>query len=103
MAAVQRDPFGAVTVGTPIQLSDALQDQQKDDQETGSELLEGRRTRSDPFLPLHQLSRQVLMQLLLLHMRGFNLHAVLQHVDVVCLSVHCTHHNLQPTEKDTAV
>lgn len=42
-----------------------------------------------PLLPLHQFRRKVLMELLLLHMCCFDLHPVLQHVDVVCLSVHC--------------
>lgn len=49
----------------------------------------GSRGESHPLLPLHQLGRKVLVELLLLHVRGFDLHAVLQHVDVVGLSVHC--------------
>lgn len=44
---------------------------------------------SDPFLSLYEFSREVLMQLLLLHMCCFDLHPVFQHVDVVSLSVHC--------------
>lgn len=44
---------------------------------------------SHPLLPLNQLRRKVLVELLLLHVSGFDLHAVLQHVDVVGLSVHC--------------
>lgn len=34
------------------------------------------------------------MELFLLHVRCFNLHPILQHVDVVCLSVHCRDESL---------
>lgn len=44
---------------------------------------------SHPLLLLHQFRRKVLMELFLLYMCCFNLHPILQHVDVVCLSVHC--------------
>lgn len=44
---------------------------------------------SHPLLSLHQFRRQILVELLLLYMRCFNLHPFLQHVDVVGLSVHC--------------
>lgn len=45
------------------------------------------RSKSHPLLLLHQLGGKVQVELLLLHMRGFDLHPVLQHVDVVGLPV----------------
>ena len=45
-------------------------------------------SQTHPLLLLHQLGREVLVELLLLHVHGLDLHAVLQHVDVVGLPVH---------------
>lgn len=97
MAAVQRDPLRAPSVRAAVQLSCALRKKKK--QTDTRQLIfkhvfkvfvpttAGRQPH--PLLPLHQFRRKVLMELLLLHMCCFDLHPVLQHVDVVCLSVHC--------------
>lgn len=107
MAAVQGDALGAPAVGAAVQLGYALW------RTTGR----GRRSvwkqhnsvfvavggESHPLLPLNQLGRKVLVELLLLHVRGFDLHAVLQHVDVVGLSVHCNVTTLQRSELSSKV
>lgn len=47
------------------------------------------RSKAHPLLLLHKFWGKVEIELLLLYMCCFNLHPILQHVDVVCLSVHC--------------
>lgn len=93
MAAVQGDALGAPAVGAAVQLGYALWGTTRRGRrsvwEQGDSVLVAVGGESHPLLPLHQLGRKVLVELLLLHMRGFDLHAVLQHVDVVGLSVHC--------------
>lgn len=95
VAAVQGDALGAAAVGAAVQLGYALR-KTTDGEDVN---LPGKRqsprvsvpagAESHPLLPLDQLRRKILVELLLPHVSGFDLHAVLQHVDVVGLSVHC--------------
>lgn len=93
MAAVQGDALGAPAVGAAVQLGYALWGTTRRGRrsvwEQGDSVSVAVGGESHPLLPLHQLGRKVLVELLLLHVRGFDLHAFLQHVDVVGLSVHC--------------
>lgn len=62
------------------------------------------RPKSHPLLLLHQLGGKVEVELPLLHMRGFDLHSILQHVDVVGLPVDCSHRDSNqqiPTKEPT--
>lgn len=101
MTAVQGHALGAAAVGAPVQLRYALEEEEEEahggedfilkTELGGGGVMPGhiqRKTHS--LLLLHQLGREVLMELLLLHVHGLDLHAVLQHVDVVGLSVHWT-------------
>lgn len=88
MTVVQRQALRVSTVGATVHLCYALQET-GEVWKNGTEMKKEKKNPSNPFLPLDQLRRQILVELLLLHMRGFNLHAVLQHVDVVGLSVNC--------------
>lgn len=100
MAAVQRHALGAAAVGAAIQLGYALSAHtHTDTHRNGVNLPEKHQCsrvfvpvsgESHPLLSLNQLRRKILVELLLPHVSGFDLHAVLQHVDVVGLSVHCS-------------
>lgn len=93
MTAVQRHALRAPAVRAAVQLGDALQKRDKgidEDVAWGGTLRQF--TASHPLLFLHQLRRKILMKLLLLYMSCFYLHPLLEHVDVVGLSVHCREH-----------
>lgn len=100
VTAVQRDALRAPPIGATVQLRYTLHIDKRQVNNNKNDLkknktmywgvclyVQGKTTH--PLLLLHQFGRKVLMELFLLHVRRFNLHPILQHVDVVGLSVNC--------------